>query len=344
MNDMSDETLTIILGAGASYDCADSTRMVPDDQYRPPLVKDLFDQRVRFNNVLSNYPRAESLAPSIRSRLARGLSIEDILRQADSESELVLRRASWQIPPYLQHLLGEISEKYIQRGGTNFDTLIHAAVRSSFKRILLLTLNYDLFIERTLTSLFGVPFTDFRSYLSLDRFALVKLHGSVLWANPLRNDVPSTLGSLREALDYIEGNVEVDRTKFRFLGSYLATASRQDGFLFYPALAVPVTGKTEFVCPPDHLQYFRRFLPTCRHFLLIGFSALDAHVRTELKAVREVRKLTIVNGNKLFGLDALNKLVSDNDGFGALGPDQPLYDGGFNHFAVSGALDRFFET
>jgi hypothetical protein len=47
--------LTIVIGAGASYDCADGkTGAEINDQYRPPLAKDIFG--TKFNKILSRYP------------------------------------------------------------------------------------------------------------------------------------------------------------------------------------------------------------------------------------------------------------------------------------------------
>ena len=60
--------LIILLGAGASYDCA-SELVLRDGTWRPPLTSHLFDQR--FQPTLNNYPMAEAAASDIQPILAR---------------------------------------------------------------------------------------------------------------------------------------------------------------------------------------------------------------------------------------------------------------------------------
>lgn len=120
-------TLTVLLGAGASYDCASSPTSVVKDEFRPPLVKELFKNRPGFNNILTKYPKAEALSETIRARLANhenSENLETILRELDSEESIYLKKRLWEVPLYLQELLGEVSEHYVESGGTRFDTLI----------------------------------------------------------------------------------------------------------------------------------------------------------------------------------------------------------------------------
>ena len=112
-------------------------------------------------------------------------------------------------------------------------------------------------------------------------------------------------------------------------------------FFFYPALAVPIEGKAEFVCHESHIEKAESFLRTCSDFLIIGFSALDEHVLELLKVVREVKKLTVVNGNKQSGDEALGRISEMNSKFSPQScAYEPVFDGGFGNFMDNQELRR----
>ena len=58
--------LLVILGAGASYDCASGNGGALHEELRPPLVTQLFENRYSFTRILHNYPLAEQAAADIR--------------------------------------------------------------------------------------------------------------------------------------------------------------------------------------------------------------------------------------------------------------------------------------
>jgi hypothetical protein len=60
--------LIILLGAGASFDCA-SGLVSRNGNWRPPLTSQLFDQR--FQPTLNAYPLAEAAASDIQPIVAR---------------------------------------------------------------------------------------------------------------------------------------------------------------------------------------------------------------------------------------------------------------------------------
>lgn len=185
---MPSETLTIIFGAGASFDCADGNNSQLRGGYRPPLVKDLFAFRPEFNDILSKYRRAETLSDDIRDKLGRGISIESILKGYSQKNPLIRRKQYWEVPLFLQELLGEVSRRYVINGVTRFETLINAVIDSPYQRVMFVTVNYDLFLERALERITGVIFEDLRAYFPpSQKWSLVKLHGSVTWGKQLLN-------------------------------------------------------------------------------------------------------------------------------------------------------------
>src|SRR5262245_7052059 len=78
--------LTVIFGAGASYDSNPSNRPGSnDDDYRPPLANDLFADRKFFRQTLLRFPQMHPLVPRLRF-LQGGSSIEQVLERYRDES------------------------------------------------------------------------------------------------------------------------------------------------------------------------------------------------------------------------------------------------------------------
>ena len=71
-------------------------------------------------------------------------------------------------------------------GGTKYDTLVSTLLGSKFDQVLFLALNYDLLLERAITSYDDVPFDHLDSYLPRKKkWSLIKPHGSVNWGRQL---------------------------------------------------------------------------------------------------------------------------------------------------------------
>src|SRR5437660_170475 len=155
--------LLVILGAGASYDCAGPTIVDRHDDYRPPLVTQLFEPRRSFTQILHHYPLVESAAADIRRALAGGsVAVEAFLRERLRESEHEHDRLKYYaIPLYLQHLLFEVgSWSYLSRRGytahpDSYDRLINAALRVD--EVTFVTLNYDDLFDRRLFANVNAP-------------------------------------------------------------------------------------------------------------------------------------------------------------------------------------------
>lgn len=145
-------TLVVITGAGASYDCS-SNHVVVRDDFRPPLVVQLFAGLPRYAEILHEYPLAEAAAADIRPALASGsVAVEQFLRERlrESDDTYAQRRYRW-VPLYLQHLLHAIS----RTNGTGFtqhpdhyDTLVNAALE--LDEAVFITLNYDTLLDERL--------------------------------------------------------------------------------------------------------------------------------------------------------------------------------------------------
>ncbi len=334
------DTLTVILGAGASFDCIKKGVTDFNQDYKPPLVKDLFEFRPSFNAILRKYPRAEALSEEIRTKLAAGTGLETLLRQLSSEDNFAIKKQYWEIPLYLQELLGEVSNHFVRFGGTKFDTLVREIARSAFKETLFLTVNYDLFLDNALKLMHGTTFSTIDSYCPTGGgWSLIKLHGSVNWGRKLltpHNPNPNSV----ELLNSLEGEIDLE-DKIHVLRGHQESSRVIEKEFFYPSLAVPIEGKDEFACPEEHVEKAASFLKFCSNFLIIGFSALDEHVLKQLGVVEYVRKVMVVNGSTESSMEAIKRIASKNMKFSYEDHTDCLYNGGFGDFVASGELDRF---
>jgi hypothetical protein len=78
-----------------------------------------------------------------------GFGLEAILRQLSERTSSNRRFQFLQIAPYLADLMGSVGRKYVPAGGgTKYDTLVAAVEDSGYDRVLYLTVNYDLLLER----------------------------------------------------------------------------------------------------------------------------------------------------------------------------------------------------
>lgn len=346
---MTSKNLVIIVGAGASFDCADPSKTHINENYRPPLVRDLFAfRRESFNAILSKYPRAEAASDYIRTKLEPGnISLERILKELANETDHNLWGQYLEIPLYLRELLGDISYRFIVSGGNRYDTLLRLVFKSKFDKVTFLTTNYDLFLEKSIKNLIrNHKFESENSYINFKKISLIKLHGSVNWGRKILN-LTKDLGGALVSLDSLSERPEFD-SGIRIFHNHSNWDRFIDGHLYYPAIAVPIEGKNEFVCPEKHIEEAKNSLKNSTNFLIIGFSAADQHILELLKLVSSIDRLMIVNG-ATGGKEAIDRISVFNDIFNKKYQDEInkgvniLYPGGFSEFFRTGELERFLE-
>jgi hypothetical protein len=102
--------LTVILGAGASYDCAGKGAKA-NSRWRPPLAKEVFAPR--FGEILGHYPRVEARLDEIRTRLSQGENVEGILGDLYDAAHRTNNYRALEIPLYLRELFWTITEDYL---------------------------------------------------------------------------------------------------------------------------------------------------------------------------------------------------------------------------------------
>jgi len=331
------KTLTVILGAGASYDVIPSVHRgntVKSSSYAPPLTRGLFeiDANVQ-KDILSRYPAAQSAASYLRVEIAKGRDIEEILREMRDSPERRIQEQMKEIPLYLQELFGRISENYTDEP-VNYNILLDKTLISSMEHIMFITLNYDLLLEKAL-KMEGVVFNNVSDYIPSGRsWSLIKLHGSVNWGRKLLN-TPNKGNDLSGLLDNIHQiNIEEDLDGEITLDySYLNRPHTSNHM--YPALSVPVDGDYKLNCPSKHIEHLQLFLMECRNFLIIGVSGKDQDLLSLLAGVNNVNSVGIVGASSVSDIE--EKILKS---VGQFQGKVRTYNKGFSDF-ITNDLDSF---
>lgn len=275
----SSNRLIIILGAGASHDCADGfTAAQISAAYRPPLAKDIFARQ--FDGILSRYPAVTARLDELRTKLAKGGNFEEIFRGLLESAECHQNFWPLQLPLYLRELFWTISLDYL-RGSSKFDTLVRRVLESSFEEVMFFNLNYDLFLEDALTNYDHHEFGALSSYIPQSKkWRYVKPHGSVNWARILENcpgdDAGSFFPSRLQEMPIFSSELRFVMWN-RHSHDFYIPGGGPPGYL-YPQVVVPTDRPKSFVCPESHVEQARTFIQNCQKFLLIGFSGRDDNV------------------------------------------------------------------
>jgi len=178
--------LLVVLGAGASLDCA-SPPTTRDMSLQPPLATQLFEQR--FASILHRYPLAETVAPDVRVAVASGsIALREVPpRRA---SRLKSRASAPPLPcdPALPPGSPLGDQQPIHRAPRQLRQAYHRGA-GRLDRVTIVRLNYDTILDSRLEIENGAPFSHLRDYVNTTRnWSLVKLHGSVNWGRRVLND------------------------------------------------------------------------------------------------------------------------------------------------------------
>ena len=139
------------------------------------------------------------------------------------------------------------------------------------------TFNYDTMLEEAMLQLWGWEFTNLNAYTSRSEYKLIKLHGSVDWGLEMLS-VPGR-GQPTEVIDSAVRGLTISDT----YGKVKLDMHFENGTFGYPALAIPVEKKSEFVCPPGHLGALADVLPNVTKIITVGWRATEQHFLKMLK-------------------------------------------------------------
>ena len=346
--------LTVILGAGASYGLnpvnpvSHGGKPLDNENYRPPLAKDIFHGSREFRAILNKYPLAETLASDIDRRIRQnkdGIGLEQILKNYQTlltqGNDTLVTRQFLQIPLYLNELFGEISTHFTKQPD-EYNTLVNLCL-TNVDEVLFLTLNYDTLLEIPLSRNFGTDFNGENNYIENKEWALVKLHGSVNWYKQF------TSYQFQEANDreYF-GILKRSALPLPLAKDFTFVSMRDHAYKYvgnapvYPAITVPVDGKYDLNCPESHLEKAKEFLSDCHNYLIVGTSGRDKDLLDLLKSHASGGRILLIGGSDQGVKSARENFMLHIPQFQS-NFDTFYHASGFSVFVDSGKLDEFLE-
>jgi hypothetical protein len=307
--------LTVIFGAGASFDSSTlqpvyAPALAPVSSQRPLLTNDLFKPGAAQTQGMQRWPEIIGLVERVRPACEpHRIGFEQALAElvAAGSSQDGKRQRAMQLLAlryYLREVITAIDGAWtFTQGGSSAYVGLLEEVEEWRQRhsahVELISFNYDTLLER------GIE----RALLHLDvsgiseqhgpeqPYRLYKTHGSIdrLRPTPVTWDDladPPLYGSphkkvmrlidhlaLDEPTDSIIKRPAMDN---RLLGVV-------DGFIYVPAIAVPVAGKVNWEMSQNSLTLMETALAETDDVLVIGWAAQDSPFRQLLTAARRAR-------------------------------------------------------
>jgi hypothetical protein len=328
--------LLVVFGAGASFDSVSSGDMAAsvDHHYRPPLANGLFDNRPTFGEAVDRWSDVRPLAHSLR-RTAERLAPKGSF-DLEAELELVVGRSETGDPNarkqllavrfYIRDILTECANYWIHqsRGITNYIALIdHLERWRSHRdaRILAVTFNYDSILREALRSYLGKEFHTLDAYVEDGPWLLFHLHGMTDWERV--TTLSTNQADSRTVFDAPSSYVEED--------DYVLRGYTGTGRITLPALAIPVTAKSNFICPPNHVSSLTALLPGVGRLLVVGWHGSENHFIEMLRIGLRKNIPALVVNQDVNGANVIAKRLHDAR------PDiqvEPSSLGGFSHLAA----------
>lgn len=286
--------LTVIFGAGASYDSDPNREPPPPGSAsrhpdhaknmlaRPPLANELFADRPVFRSALSRFPQCQPLVPRLRHLGSE--SLEQLLARLQAEAtnrpdpERAKQLAAVRF--YLQTVVYTSTNEWAGLCDcTNYLTLLDDIRHQSNGRTNLVTFNYDCLLDDAVSRVAGVTPASLDDYLSLGQFSLFKVHGSVNWGRVVASGHNTASVNTAEHITalLIENAWQINVSdEYRIVKAGPPTVRHGDVIL-RPAIAVPVAGKQSFECPPRHIEVLKERLAETTRLLIIGWRGQDEH-------------------------------------------------------------------
>jgi len=337
--------LIVICGTGASYDSLPSQLAkrgtVAAHLDRPALADELFANRARFLEIMQRFPACLPIVPYLQQRPS-GRTVENILEELRDESpeypERIRQLAS--VRYYLQALLSRVVAIWtddVGKGITSYKTLLDQIERwRKGDRVCLVTFNYDTMLEDGLSGL-SIRFFKTRDYVSPDSpYWLIKPHGSVNW----RREIEHPAIDVSRPPEIIDSEVIAKAHQLRLTQNYVVVPEatmRAKPLPLFPAIAIPVETKSEYECPPEHLDKLCECLPNATRILVIGWRATERHFLKLLaeKLPANVRWLVVAGG-----AEGAQEVIGNLKAAGIQG-DYQACDSGFSRFVVHREGDGF---
>jgi hypothetical protein len=313
----------------------------PGEPWRPPLAKNLFrDRHHVLGDIVRSYPKLAHILPYLREP-TKGRSLEQMLEslQEEGKGNPESQREFASVRFYLCELLQRVTEEWSLRtdGATNYAPLVRDVLRfcNPGDRVCLVTFNYDMLLERVLSSF---EFKNKPPEAHLDShpiLKLFKLHGSVGWSRLV--DIPPR--GMRFSPQGIIERADTMQLSDKFVLANPTNPHEMHNFgnPIIPAIAIPVQTKSDqdFECPITHLNYFTEMLPHVTKVLIIGWQAKEAHFLRMLRSkLPNLKHVMVVGADATDAKGTLKYFVGEIGQYVA-SQNQSVGQGGFTDFIVN---------
>jgi len=210
---------------------------------------------------------------------------------------------------YLHFALWECQNRWYGRhkGITNFATLLAEIERwrsALNQTVCLVTFNYDTILEQAMWQVLGIEFNDVAQYIRHPNYILIKLHGSVNWGREVDRILIETPGNFAPipVHTFSQQRIIDEITTLQISSRFRVVTSRpmlrEQERLVFPAVAIPLAKKDEFVCPEEHVFALDEALPKVNKILTVGWRATEAEFLNKLRLrLAEGPDLMVVSGD-----------------------------------------------
>jgi hypothetical protein len=304
-----DETILIVLGAGASYDFNDGS--LPG-RVKLPLTKDIFSDD--FSSIRNRYHGAQSLYNSL-------VDIDDLEAFFQRKWNLLSRSYNPQLMRdliscqyYMQELFFQESILSSKASPNFYASLVqqmrdYGAIKRGRVRFLVVNFNYDNLFEQQVEKELGYSYSEINSYDDTSRLIQVfKLHGSSNWCRYLDgsgdyrswkssfsivNDLILNLDNLASLTRLLESKISIMNDTWAKSLEVLnqrteeeVAAARDPNFTirsnwslqpimakrqYFPHMLIPYKDKDEFLVPSSQVARLELMLEKCKRVYCIGW-------------------------------------------------------------------------
>jgi hypothetical protein len=284
--------LTIIFGAGASFDSSPDYKANELAKDRLPLANELFSPR--FAQIAKDFP----IALALINRLRRSSNIEHELELISTEKGSNIPEQLLKIRRYINHVIYESQynwEKITQKNTVYYEFIdtLQKWQENINVPINLITFNYDTLLDTACSTLLKLRFDDLDSYVSNNTsYKLFKPHGSINWFHlaKMPDNIPVAYGDVDHLMK------ELIWTPIFWHSN--TTDDFKPGIYKFPAIAVPTETKTMLECPNNHKSELKKAIKETTCLLSIGWKAEEKHF-LELWGTpgneMQLKKIEIVN-------------------------------------------------
>lgn len=367
-----DETILVVLGAGASYDFNDYLK---PGGLKLPLTHQIFSDE--HSTILDRYASASNLANSL-------IEVQDLELFFQRKWNMLTRSHNLELMRKLisaQYFMQELFWQYSICGDfvkPNFYAALieqmmdYVALRNRRVKFLVVNFNYDTLFEDQLQKLKGYQFNDISDYDDPERDILVfKLHGSSNWCRyktqsnkylhpvtsaEISNTIELTLVDLSDLLSQYEPRIEVmteqrghfiqnarNNGQIELLRKMKGLVQRDMKFElitktdFFPHMLIPYKDKDEFLIPKSQGSRLETMLDKCKRMYAIGWKGNEKKF-IELLENRELRVSWITGRNG-------HREILEGEAKRLINAQHTYYTEGFAHCMkyVNSNMDNMFE-